>query len=133
MQRDLNQLEKVKKNNPYAIMKEMLMDLYGLELSDTKKGNFRFPIYLSDKLKDMPVETLEISERGRNCLRRAGYKTLYDLFDNIQGKKDLESIRCCGTGTAQEIIEKIFIFQYNSLSESRKKKFISRIVELNVE
>lgn len=116
---------------PYFGMKCLLKDMYGLNLHNSKKGTFRFRVYLSEKLKDMPIENLELSERGRNCLRRAGFNNLYELYDAVNGKNDLLAIRNCGNGTAKEVMEKIFIYQFNSFSEEKKKKYIDLLVELN--
>lgn len=136
MQRDLKHGMVAKRANDkkdaYHSIKMVLNEIYGLDLHDSKKGDFRFPIYLGDRLKDVPIDALELSERGRNCLMRAGYTNLYTLLDKINSKADLLKIRCCGNGTAQEIIEKIFIYQFNILSEEKRTKFIKRIIELNM-
>lgn len=121
------------KGMSYAKMKTLLNVMYGLDLHDAKKGNFRFPVYISDRLQDVVIENLELSVRSVNCLRRAGFKTLYDLYDKINCKEDLKKIRCCGDGSAQEIMEQIFMYQYNSLKPERREKFIKRVVELNSE
>lgn len=136
MQRDLSYVMVAKRQenrcDAYHGIKAVLNEMYGLDLHDSKKGNFRFPIYINDRLRDVPVDALELSERGRNCLMRAGYINLYELFERINSKADLLKIRCCGNGTAQEIMEKIFIYQFNALSEEKRVKFIKRVVELNV-
>lgn len=137
MQKDLSQSKVVKeltnssKEVPYSKIKTVLNIVYGLDLHDAKNGTFRFPVYISDKLKDVPIEALELSVRSTNCLRRAKLDSLYDLYENISGKEDLKKIRCCGDGSAKEIIEQIFMYQFNSLKPERREKFIKEVVELN--
>lgn len=52
-----------------------------------------------------PVEILELSNRSRNCLRRAGINTIEDLID--QNEK-LNTIKNCGAACITEIRSKLF-------------------------
>lgn len=104
----------------------------GVDLHLTSKGEgFRFPVYLNDKYKELGIESLELSERSSNCLKRAGYKNLYDLFVNIRSRTDLLKLRNLGVKSSREIMEQIFVFQYLNLKPEQRGWYIKRIIEMN--
>ena len=106
----------------------------GTDLHMSSKGNgFRFPVYILDKYKDMDVEDLELTVRSKNCLKRAGIKTIYDLMTGINCRQDLLKIRNCGANSSREIMESLFLFQYAQLNPEQRDRYISRIVEMNIQ
>lgn len=96
-----------------------------------RRGKLRFPIYINEKLRAAELDTLELSVRSSNCLHRAGYKTIGELVEAIEGSDDLRKIRNCGARSINEIMEKLFCYQYCQLDTSQKIKYINKVMELN--
>ena len=71
----------------------------GLELGDVVVDDG-----LSQDL-DLPIETLDLSERPRNCLRRAGIDTVGDLVHKTS--EDLLDITNFGQKSLEEVISKL--------------------------
>lgn len=71
----------------------------GLELGDVVVDDG-----LSQDL-DLPIETLDLSERPRNCLRRAGIDTVGDLVHKTS--EDLLDITNFGQKSLEEVIAKL--------------------------
>ena len=101
------------------------------KIRSERGGRIRFPIYINDKLKHTDLEALDLSTRSGNCLYRVGYRTMADLVESINGYEDLQKIRNCGKKSVDEIMEKLFCYQYNQLDSGKKLKFIRRVMELN--
>lgn len=116
----------------YAKMRELLNSIEGVSLNDAKNGSFKFPVYVSDKCKDIGIDVLELSVRSSHCLMRMGYSTLDKLYANVNSLEDLKKIRNCGTNSAREIMEKIFLYQYNSLKPEKRNGYLMRVIELNM-
>ena len=105
-----------------------------VDLGNIKKrrgGKFRFPIYINESLKTADLELLDLSVRSGNCLHRAGYRTIGELVEAIEGGEDLKKIRNCGDKSIDEIMGNLFCFQYSLISQENKLKYINRIVQLN--
>ena len=102
------------------------------EIRKRKHGRLRFPMYINEKMKATDLEALELSVRSEHCLHRANYKTIGDLVEGINCREDLKKIRNCGDKSVDEIMDKLFCYQYEQLSGQRKARFIVRLVELNV-
>ena len=96
-------------------------------------GKFRFPIYMNEAIKTADLELLDLSVRSGNCLHRAGYSTIGDLVESIDSSEDLKRIRCCGAKSVDEIMEKLFCYQYRQLGQEKKMKYIHRVMELNLD
>lgn len=103
-----------------------------LEVKPAKMGkSFKFPIYLTEKLENTDLEVLDLSVRSSNCLKRAGYRTIGDIVNNISHSSELKGIRNCGDTSAAEIMDKLFAYQYKSLPKERREAFIARVVQMN--
>lgn len=103
-----------------------------LEVKPAKPGKtFKFPIYLSEKMENESIDVLDLSVRSSNCLKRAGYRTIGDLVNNISHSSDLKHIRNCGATSIAEIMDKLFAYQYMSLSKERRPDFIAKVVQMN--
>ena len=96
-----------------------------------KRGRLRFPVYITDKLRETEIEALELSVRSSNCLHRAGYRTIGELVESIETFDDLKRIRNCGEKSVREIMEQLFCYQYCQLDASKKVKYIHKVLELN--
>ncbi|MBE5926168.1 MAG: hypothetical protein E7270_04315 [Lachnospiraceae bacterium] len=102
-----------------------------MEIKERRKGKLKFQIYISDKLRTTELEALELSVRSSNCLHRAGFKTVAQLVETIEGSEDLKTIRNCGSKSVDEIMEKLFCYQYTQLEPARKIRYIKSVLELN--
>ena len=96
-----------------------------------KEGKLRFPMYVNEALMTTELEVLDLSQRSSNCLHRAGFQTIGQLVETIDGSEDLKKIRNCGTKSVNEIMEKLLWYQYKKLGDAGKKRYLKRIVELN--
>lgn len=101
------------------------------EIRERRNGQMRFPIYINDKLNATEIEALELSVRSGNCLHRAGYRTIGELVEAIDGREDLKKIRNCGSKSIDEIMEQLFCYQYGLLDQGQKIRYITRVLELN--
>ena len=115
------------------VFDEILALVPTAKFSEVKKsvGKLRFPIYISEKLKETDIEVLELTVRSSNCLHRAGFSTIGELVESIDSMDDLKKIRNCGAKSVNEIMEKLFCYQYGQLDASQKVKYINRVLELN--
>lgn len=104
-----------------------------VEIKEQRGGKLRFPIYLNEKLNETELDVLDLSVRSSNCLHRAGFRTVGDLVNQINGSDDLKRIRNCGAKSVDEIMEKLFCYQYSQMGQEKKLKYINRILELNSE
>jgi DNA-directed RNA polymerase alpha subunit len=102
-----------------------------MEIKKRRHGKFEFPVYLSEKLRNTELEALELSVRSSNCLHRAGFKTIGELVESIDGSEDLKKIRNCGSKSVDEIMEQLFCYQYCQLEAAQKIKYINSVLELN--
>lgn len=109
----------------------MLVPVEDLIAIKQRGGDLKFPMYITGSMKETSLDFLELSERANNCLRRSGYRTIGQLVEGIEGYQDLKSIRSCGNKTISEIMKKLLVYQFCSLSEERKKKFVQELIELN--
>ena len=117
-----------------SIFKEMIEIFPGLDIMEIKErneGKFRFPIYLTDSMKETEIEVLELSVRSMNCLRRAGIRTIGDFVDVVKNEEDLKKIRSCGEKSVKEIMRRVFCYQYGVLNEEMKRKYVKQICLLN--
>ena len=104
----------------------------GLRREETMMvGKFRFPMYVNENLMETELEVLDLSQRSANCLHRAGFQTIGQLVEGIEGSEDLKKIRNCGIKSVKEIMEKLLCYQYEKLDDAGKKRYLKRIVELN--
>lgn len=95
-----------------------------------KKRPFRFPVYYRAG-KENDIEVLELSVRSYNCLRRVGILTVEQLIDYIDGTGDLLKIRNLGKNSATEIMEKLFWYNYERLSDGRREGYLAEIFRIN--
>jgi DNA-directed RNA polymerase subunit alpha len=71
----------------------------GLELSEVLGANVGMPDL------DHPIEDLDLSERPRNCLKRAQVNTIGELLQ--RSEEDLLNITNFGQKSLDEIIQKL--------------------------
>ena len=114
--------------------KEMMEMNPGFDIMEIKKrneGKFRFPIYLTEDMKNTEIEMLQLSVRSNNCLRRAGINTIGDFLECVSCEEDLKKIRNCGDKSVKEIMQKVFCWQYEMIGEDIQKLFVENVIKLN--
>ncbi len=116
----------------YSKIKDVINRTEGLDLHDAKGGNFKLPVYLRERYKTVDIDALELSVRSQNCLRRAGFQTVYDLMSGIRGTEDLKRIRNCGANSSREIMENLFLFQYQDTKPEQRDAYLYDLVQLNL-
>ena len=100
-------------------------------MRERNKGKFLFPMYINIALMETDIEVLDLSVRASHCLHRAGYHTIGELVEAIEGGEDLKKIRNCGDKSIDEIMGNLLWFQYSLISQENKLKYISKILQLN--
>jgi len=80
------------------LVEEMSERAQGLELSDQAEGSVRRDL-------DVPIEELELSERPRNCLKRAQINSIGELIEKTED--DLLAITNFGQKSLDEVIAKL--------------------------
>lgn len=112
-------------------MKKILNSLEGVELKEKHGGSFRFPLYMTDVMRNTGIESLELGVRAYNSLKRAGYHTIGELAEAVVHGEELKKIRNCGTKSVREIMEHLFLYQFNILKAERQDEFLKHVVEMN--
>lgn len=87
-------------------------------------------IPLTTKICDMDIESLELSVRSYNCLKRAGIANVRELVAIIHNGEFMR-IRNLGKKSRIEIQEKLLDIGYAALSRDEKVEFIIDTVERN--
>ena len=103
----------------------------GVDLHEKKGGSFKFRMHLTPGMSESPIETLELSVRSYNSLKRAGFNTVGDVADAICSGIKLKEIRNCGAKSVREIMEHLFLYQYNSLTPDRQDEYLKEVVMMN--
>ena len=81
-----------------GLVEEMSEEPEGLELSDRTDTTVRRDL-------DVPIEELDLSERPRNCLKRAQVNTIGELIEKTED--DLLAITNFGQKSLVEVVEKL--------------------------
>lgn len=94
-----------------------------LALADVKfHKDWRF--ILRNFMPDEPVDSLNLSVRAENSLKRSGVKTFGQLV-----KHELHKIRGCGVGTIKEIRTKFLSYVYDTYNSEQRKRFWKESIE----
>ena len=104
----------------------------GVTLREKRNGRFKFRMHMTQSISEAPIEILDLSARPYNNLKRSGYKTVGDVVDAISSGIDLSKIRNCGKKSVREILEKLFLLQYNSLPADKRDDYLMEVVLLNM-
>lgn len=123
------------------VMREMNKYLDGTTIEDilfNNKRMFHFQVIFTDEQMKQDIEVLDLKPRAYNCLRRYGFRTLENLVNGVYTKEDESSkkqllrIRNLGRKTAEEILMKVFYYQFMVLPDDRKKSYMEKVVEANL-
>lgn len=115
----------------YGQIKEILSQTGILDIQESHGGKFRFPIYMTESMSKTDIETLDLSVRSYNCLKRAGIMTIGDLCSKIHGSADLKQLRNCGVTSVAEIMDHLFAYQVSILKPDRRGAYVARVLEMN--
>lgn len=83
----------------FGLVAELATDVNALEVAATSDESIRPAEY------DLPIEELELTERPRNCLKRASINTIGDLVERTS--EDLLSITNFGQKSLDEVVERL--------------------------
>ena len=98
---------------------------------------FYFPMQLTKVQATQDILTLDLSVGAYNCLRRGGYRTLGDILDRnfateeMSSKKQLMMIRNMGKTKAQEILIRLFFYQFSVLPAEKKGRYMQTVAAMN--
>ena len=107
--------------------------LNGVNLHEKKGGKFHFYMQLTKSLKEASIEALDLSPRSYNSLKRANYHTIGDVANAIAAGNDLKAIRNCGAKSIREIMEHLFLYQYDSLPADKQLDYLIEVAKRNLE
>ncbi len=122
------------------ILQEMNVYLNGTTIEEILMNNrrmFRFQMRLKEHHLREDIAALDLSARAYNCLKRMGYDTVGKLAESIYTKPDMSSkrqllkIRNLGEKTADEIMLKLFCYQFTILPANRKGKYLEQVKQMN--
>ncbi len=116
----------------YRQIKRIVNAREGLRLHDKKGGKFYFPLYMSENLKNTSIEALDLSVRSLNSLRRAGFKTVGELTKALHEGVNLKKVRNCGDKSVEEIMQRLFMLQYESLDSGEQDEYLMAVVKMNL-
>lgn len=114
-----------------STMNEIFNGIDGVALKESPGARFVFPMYMTQSMKEKSIDDLELKPRASNCLKRAGYNTVGDLTKAVSSGTSLMRIRGCGKDTVRDIMENLFLFQYNSLPSDRQDQYLMEVVKVN--
>ena len=118
--------------NQCRTMKEIMDSIGEVSLKEKHGGHFQFRMYMTKEMEQADLGELDLSPRSSNCLKRAGLDTVGKLVERINGSEDLKGIRNCGAKSIREIMEHLFLYQYNSLPQERQNKYLIEVVMRNL-
>lgn len=95
------------------------------------EGRFRFVVYQGMEAMDNDIDELELSVRAYNCLRRAGYQTIYSVVNDIDRREDLAKIRNLGRKSGDEIMLRLFLYTYQNLKPEKRRAYLEKVKGMN--
>ena len=97
-------------------------------------GNtIKISIPISEKFCDRSIDSMDLSVRASNGLKRIGAMTIRELTDKIMGESGLETVRNLGKKSINEIKTKLLSLAYAELNDREKESFWRNFIELNSE
>lgn len=106
---------------------------YSVELRTKKDRSIRFSLYIDDSFRQVLIEDLGLSERSKNCLKRAGINNIGEFTEHIKSSSDLKAIRNCGTKCVAEIMQALWLYQYQLFDIKGKRTYIEELIRLNAD
>ena len=126
------QPDDIKERDPAQIIQNILSRIDGVEIRRRHGAKFRFRFYLTPSMAAANIEMLELSVRSYNSLKRAGFGTIGALAEAVAGEENtLSRIRNCGKKSAEEIMARLFAYQYDQLKPEKRDAYLLETVLLN--
>ena len=97
-------------------------------------GKFYFQVTKNSERMAMPLETLELSTRAYNSLRRSGINTVGDVISMMENLRTQDNLlkagRNIGKNTAHEIMMALWLFEvaYHG-NEDEQDAFITKVLD----
>ena len=122
------------------VIREMNRYLEGTTVEEVLLKNrklFHFHVMFTNEQMEQGVDVLDLSQRAYNCLRRNNIYTLGDLVNGVKtngeetSKRRLLKFRNLGRKTSEEILLKMFYYQFIVLPEKRKNEYMQEVVLSN--
>ena len=123
-----------------SILREMnryLNDTTIEEILIRNRKMFHFKVMFTSEQMAQDIDVLDLRPRAYNCLKRYGYNTVGDVVNGVEtreeesSKRQLLKIRNLGRNTAEEILMKIFYYQFLVLPDEKKCDYMQKIVIAN--
>jgi len=123
-----------------SVLREMnryLNDTTIEEILIRNREMFHFKVMFSSEQMAQDIDVLDLRPRAYNCLKRYGYNTVGDVVNGVEtreeesSKRQLLKIRNLGRNTAEEILMKIFYYQFLVLPDEKKCDYMQKIVTAN--
>ena len=123
-----------------SILREMnryLNDTTIEEILIRNRKMFHFKVMFTSEQMAQDIDVLDLRPRAYNCLKRYGYNTVGDVINGVEtreeesSKRQLLKIRNLGRNTAEEILMKIFYYQFLVLPDEKKCDYMQKIVIAN--
>ena len=113
-------------------LQKIMNSMEGVDLHEKKGGRFRFPLYLDRQMAETSIESLDLSPRSYNSLKRAGFSTVGEVVESVSSGMSLKAIRNCGSKSAREIMESLFLLQYQSIKPEKRDEYLLDVVRMNI-
>ena len=103
------------------------------EILIRNKKRFHYYVMFNQNQMKSDIEVLDLGARAYNCLKRAGCSTVGDLVRRFGTKEDatskgqLKNLRNLGATTADEILVKLFYYQFLVLPDDKKREYMHDI------
>ena len=94
-------------------------------------SSFLYPLYVTERLREMQLEDMGLSVRAFHCLKRAGIGTAGELLDSFTDGTELYRIRNCGERSAAEIFARLFLTGYDLLPEENRGEYKAAVLRMN--
>ena len=75
--------------------------------------------------------TTEILGYVKHMEKDRKYGIIGDVVTALHEGKNLKTIRNCGAKSVEEIMEKLFMMQYNALDDNEQEEYLRTIVKMN--
>ncbi len=126
-------MKKVPEKDQCRTVKSLMETLEDVELREKKGSKFYYKLHMTKEMTDASLEELDLSVRSSNCLHRAEYFKIGQLVDALAAGMSLSSIRNCGKNSAREIMEQLFLYQYDKISREKKEIYLLETVVYNLQ
>ncbi len=110
----------------------IMNQLDGVSLKEKHGGSFKFQMHMTRSMEETSIDALELSVRAYHSLKRAGFEKIGEVVEAISGGTELKNIRNCGAKSVREIMERLFLFQYQSLPEKKRDDYLKEVLLLNL-